>query len=87
MLPHGWRLASRQPRLPGWLWRYIYTYDCPRQRAYIKTYTIEGGDNQQAEEMEYSFVNTFTLEGNRRGWMISSEWFGRQVTNALLQSA
>lgn len=61
---------------------YIYEYNFPETAApTIKTYTIEGGDNQQAEEMEYSFVDSFTLEGNAgEAWMISSEWLGRQVT-------
>ena len=31
----------------------------------IKTYTLETGDNQQAEEMEYAFVESFTLSAER----------------------
>jgi hypothetical protein len=49
----------------------------------IKTYTIEGGDNQQAEEMEYAFVEEFTLSGEGGGPLnLSAEWRGRQVQNA-----
>lgn len=61
---------------------YIYQYDFPTTAANTsKTYTIEGGDNQQAEEMEYAFIKSFTLSGaGREAWMISSEWVGRQVT-------
>lgn len=36
---------------------YSYTYTLPTtSKNTLKTYTIEGGDDQQAEEMEYSFV-------------------------------
>ena len=34
----------------------------------LKTYTIETGDNQQAEEMEYSFVESFTLSAALSGF-------------------
>ena len=48
----------------------------------LKTYTIETGDNQQAEEMEYSFVESFTLSAARgEAVMMSADWIGRQVTN------
>ncbi len=62
---------------------YIYTYDFPTTaQNTIKTYTIEGGDNQQAEEMEYSFVKSFSLTGQAgEALMMSADWIGRQVTN------
>ncbi len=54
----------------------------------IKTYTLETGDNQQAEEMEYSFVESFTLSGERgQAVMVSADWVGRQVSNATFTSA
>lgn len=61
----------------------IYTYDFPTTAANtIKTYTVEGGDNQQAEVMEYTHASEFTLEGDGGGaWMISGELVGRQVAN------
>lgn len=67
----------------------IYTYNFPTTAApTIKTYTIEGGDNQQAEEMEYSFVESFSLSGtNREGLMMAGEWKGRQVTNSTFTGA
>lgn len=67
----------------------IWTFDIPTTTApTLKTYTIEGGDNQQAEEMEYSFVTSFTLEGTSgEAWMLSSEWQGRQVTNTTFTGA
>lgn len=47
----------------------------------IDTYTIEGGDNQQAEEAEYCFVKSFSLSGSPgEAIMMSAEWEGRQVT-------
>lgn len=61
----------------------VYTYGAPTTTVNtIKTYTIETGDNQQAEEMEYSFVEEFTLSGERgEAVMMSATWQGRQVTN------
>ena len=63
---------------------YIYTYVFPTTAVNtIKTYTIEGGDGQQAEEMEYAFVKSFNLSGNvGEAWMVNAEWVGRQSTNA-----
>lgn len=59
----------------------IWTFDVGLTSANtIQTYTIETGDNQQAEEMEYSFVTDFTLSGERgQAVMMSSNWQGRQV--------
>ena len=61
----------------------IYTYNFPTTaQKTIKTYTIEGGDDQQAEEMEYSFVKSLSLSGNAsEAVMMSADWIGRQVTN------
>ena len=60
----------------------IYTYTFPTTAANtIKTYTIEGGDDQQEEEMEYSFVEAFKLSGKPgEALMMSADWIGRQVT-------
>lgn len=60
----------------------IYTYGMGTTAANtIKTFTIEAGDNQQAQEMEYSFVTAFSLKGNAgEAWMMSGDWVGRQVT-------
>jgi len=85
MLPHVLEagVMTASPAQDGSGSGYIYTYNLPETQApTIKTYTIEGGDNQQAEEVEYCFVDSFTLEGNSgEAWMLSSEWLGRQVTN------
>lgn len=54
----------------------------------ISTFTIETGDNQQAEEMEYSFVEKFTLSGERgEAVMVSADWVGRQVVNTTFTPA
>ena len=62
----------------------IYTYNVATTAApTIKTYTLEGGDNQQAEKMEYGFVESFSLEGaTGEALMMSADWKGRQITNA-----
>lgn len=68
---------------------YIYAYNSPTTTANtINTYTIETGDNQQAEEMEYAFVESFTLTGAPdTALMMSSEWIGRQVTDVSFTGA
>jgi hypothetical protein len=54
----------------------------------IKTYTIETGDNQQAEEMEYSFVEKFTLTAERgEAVMVSADWIGRRVQDTTFTPA
>lgn len=61
---------------------YIYGYEVPYGSVNtIRPYTIEAGDNQQAEEMEYSFVEQFTLSGEAgQAVMMSANWLGRQLT-------
>ena len=60
----------------------IWTYPMPTTAGHdIATLTIEAGDNQQAEEMEYSFVERFSLEGNAgEALMMSADYRGRQVS-------
>jgi hypothetical protein len=60
---------------------FIYEYIFPTTAANtIKTYTIETGDNSEAEEMEYCFVTDFTLTGDEgEAWMMSANVIGRQV--------
>ena len=59
----------------------IYAYAFPTTaKNSIKSYTIEGGDDQEAEEMEYAFVESFKLSGKPGGALeMSAEWLGRQV--------
>lgn len=62
---------------------YIYDYDLPTtSKNNIQAFTIEGGDDEEAEEMEYSFVESFNMSGSGgEAWMVSAEWIGRQVTS------
>ena len=67
----------------------VYTYTLPTTTPNtLATYTIEGGDNQQAEVMEYSFVESFKLSGKPgEALMMSADWKGRQVANTTYTSA
>jgi hypothetical protein len=60
---------------------YAYVYAMATTAAKTPlTYTIEGGDNIQAEEMAYCFVTDFELSGTaREAWRMSANWQGRQV--------
>lgn len=60
---------------------YIYTYTMPTTtQNTIKTYTIEGGDNQEAEVMEYCHVEDFEISGKaNEAVMVSANINGRQV--------
>lgn len=60
---------------------YIYTYPLPTTAGQaIKTRTIEGGDNIQAEIMLYCICTGFKLSGKGgEAWMLSSDWVGRDV--------
>jgi len=63
---------------------YIYTYTLATSAQNAPfTYTIEGGDDQAAEEAEYCFVKDLTLSGNAgEAWNVSANWFGRQVSTS-----
>ena len=63
---------------------YIYQYDAPTTaQNTTTTYTIEGGDDQQAEEFDYAFVKHFNLSGDGQGaLMMSADWTGRVTTNS-----
>jgi hypothetical protein len=60
----------------------IYAYPFSTNAANtVKTFTIEGGDDQQEEEMEYSVVTALKLAGKSgEAIMMSGDWIGRQVT-------
>lgn len=64
---------------------YVRTYDAHGANNTalndIVTRTWEFGDNQQAEEMEYSFVTDFTLaQVMGEAMKVSANWVGRQLT-------
>lgn len=62
---------------------YVYTHPISNTAAATPyTYTIEAGDGQQAEEMEYSFVKAIRLTGQTgQALMMAGDWVGRQVAN------
>lgn len=66
---------------------YAYTFPTTAINA-IRTYTIEGGDDQEAEEMEFSFVKEFVLNGAAgEALMMGATWAGRQVIVAAFTGA
>lgn len=67
----------------------VYTFTFPTTSPNsIKTWTIEAGDDQQAEEVEYAFVESFELSGNGgEALMMSSSWIGRQVSKCTFTSS
>ena len=63
----------------------IYEYNFPVASTMnaIKSYTIECGDSNRADEFEYCFVQSFKLTAAPRdGIKVSAVWLGRQATDA-----
>lgn len=62
---------------------YAWTYNLPvNAQLTPKTYTIEGGDDQQASVMEAVFAEKFTISGKyKEDLKFSAELVGRQVEN------
>jgi hypothetical protein len=67
---------------------YRYTFTFPTTVSdTLRTYTIEGGDNIEAEEMEFAFVNHFSLSGAPgEALMLTADWIGRQVSTCTFTS-
>jgi hypothetical protein len=67
---------------------YRYTYVFPTTVSdTLTTYTIEGGDNIEEEQMLYSFVEHFTLSGAPgEAVMLSADWVGQQVSTGAYTS-
>lgn len=67
----------------------IYSYVMATTAAQtLKTYTLEGGDDQQEEEFAYGFVESFKLSGKGgEALMMSAEWKGRQVAPSTFTAA
>lgn len=68
---------------------YIYAYAMPATaQNTIETYTIEGGDNQLAQEVDYCFVESFKISGNAgEGVMMEATWRGRDVVDTTFTGA
>jgi len=67
----------------------VYTFTFPTTSANtIATATLENGDDTQAEEMEYSFVQSFEIAGNGgEALTMSADWIGRQVSKTTFTSS
>lgn len=62
----------------------IYTHTAATNGVVsLSTATWEVGDNQRVDEMEYAFVESFTLDGKAgEALMVSANWRGRQASDA-----
>lgn len=93
-IPHLFEMGIKTvtPTTDGSGSDYVYTYQMPvtsTQAVYVtsstssnpfKSYTIEGGDNEQAEVMEFSFVQDITLDFKAgEAVMMSGTIMGREV--------
>lgn len=62
----------------GKVYKYTFPTTAPNT---IQTFTIEGGDNIQEEEVEFAFVQGFKLSGSPKEVInFSADWVGRQIT-------
>lgn len=54
----------------------------------VKTATIEGGDDQAAEELEYAFLDSFKIEGKaKEALKVSGSCIGRQISTSAFTGA
>jgi len=68
----------------GYIWSWVASTTAQNT---IRTYSIEGGDDQQAEEFSYGFVKNFNLSGDGQGaLMMAADWVGKSTTNATFTS-
>lgn len=90
-LPHILEMAilTATPSQDGAGSDYIYQYTEPTSSVpTLKYYTVEAGDNEQAQEMEYCHVPSFTIEGSSgEAVMMSAEVIGRQVATTTFTGA
>lgn len=69
----------------------VWNYNAPTVTAVpstdLATCTIEAGDNQEAEEMEFSYVESFSMSGRfNEAWNVSAVWKGRQCSTSTFTS-
>lgn len=63
----------------GKIWTYTVASTAPPT---VQTYTIEMGDDQRVDEMEYAYVEKLTLSGAKgEAVMMAADWRGRQATD------
>ena len=83
----GVKLVSPSADGSGTGYTYTYPLSTTAQNT-LRAYTIEGGDDQQAEEMEYGLVQKLTLSGVvGEALKMSAQWMGRQATNTTFTGA
>lgn len=82
-------VAAETPTQDGAGSDYIYAYAFPGTALVpLNTYTLEGGNNQQAYEMDYAHVASFNLAGNAaEGAMMNAEWVGRTMIDTTFTGA
>lgn len=88
-LPHileaGIRTDTPASDGSGYVYEYVMPTTAPNT---IKTYTIEGGDNQLAQESDYCFVESFKISGNAgEGVMMEATWRGRDAVDTTFTGA
>jgi hypothetical protein len=82
-------IAAETPTQDGAGTDYIYEYAFPTTAQNVpQTYTIEHGDDQQAEEIEYCHVTELTIAGAAgEAVNMSATWVGRQSTTTTFTGA
>lgn len=87
-LPHIFE-AGIETVTPTGTGPYTYTYVVgPTGTPSIKSYTWEAGDANEAEEVEYCFVESFELSGSYNEVVnVAAVWRGRQVTPTTFTAA
>jgi hypothetical protein len=71
----------------GDMYKRVYTFPTTSQPT-LKTLSVEGGDNQQAEEMSYGYVSEFKLSGKAgEALMMGATLGGRQVSTTTFTGA
>ena len=91
--PHIFEASIGAATTGGTTGAYTYTYALPQSNTLntLSTYTIEAGNavvTGDVREMEYSFVESWTLSGRQgEAWKISANWRGRQVSESSFTGA
>jgi hypothetical protein len=82
-------VAEETPTQDGTGSGYVYAYVVPETAQNVhRTYTIEGGDDQQAEEFAYAFVKHLNLAGEGQGALfMMSDWLGKSAADSTFTPA
>ncbi len=82
-------VSAETPTQDGAGTGYIYAYAMPTSGMNtLNTYTLEAGNNKQAQEVDYCFVESFKISGNAgEGVMMEATYRGRQATDTTFTAA